>query len=172
METIATVGTIVSVASSVAQAGLGIVQGIRSSRAASLERQQFEDEKRLALLAADQEEVARKKRLASILSLNDALRGARGLAMGTGSEVALREANIAEAESDIGTARLNRLGQAQRAHYGILGASMRESGGLFSGAGAFASGLGSAATSLMRYAGSGSDGGGAGSPVGDAVRRG
>lgn len=98
----------------------------------------------------------RRRRLASILSMNEALRGGRGLAMGTGTEIALREANIEDAESDIATARMNRLAQARRAEYGAYGASLRERGGLFSGAGAFASGLGTAATGLYRWGGVGS----------------
>jgi hypothetical protein len=152
METIAAVAPFIAIASGVATAGLGVVQGIQSSRAAKLEATQYEDERRTALLAADQEEVARRRRLQSILSMNEALRGSRGLAFESGSERALREANIQEAESDIGTARLNRLGQARRAELGAFGARNRETAGLFSGAGAFVSGLGTAATGALRYA--------------------
>jgi hypothetical protein len=152
METIAAALPYIAVASGVASAGLGIVQGAQASQAASLERQQFEDEAQTARLAAQQEENARRHRLAAILSENEALRGARGLSFESGSERAIREENIRAAEADIGTVRLNRLGQVRRAELGAAGARMRETGGLFSGAGAFASGLGTAATSLLRYA--------------------
>ena len=140
-----------AIASGVAQAGLGIVQGVQSSQAAKLEVQQYEEEQRIAHLAADQEELARRRKLEGILATDEALRGARGLSFESGSARALREANISEAESDIGTARLNRIGQASRAAYGEMGARMRESGGLFSGAGAVASGLGNAANAALRY---------------------
>lgn len=153
METIVAAAPFIAIASGAATAGLGIVQGIQSSRAASLEKAQFEDEAQTARLAADQEEVARRRRLAMIRSENLALRGARGLALESGSARALEEENTRAAEEDIATVRMNRLAQARRAEYGAYGASLRERGGLFSGAGAFASGIGSAATSLMRYKG-------------------
>ena len=151
METIVAIAPFVAAASGLATAGLGVVQGIQSSRAAGLERAQYEDEARTAKLAADQEEVARRRRLVSILSENEALRGGRGLSFDSGSELALRESNVSEAERDISTVRLNRLGQVRKAELGAYGASMRETSGLFSGAGAFVSGLGGAATSLQRY---------------------
>lgn len=142
---------IIAIGSGVLSAGLGIVQGVQSSQAARRETAQYEEEQRIALLAADQEEIARRRRLDSILATNEAIRGARGLNFDSGSARALREANIAEAEDDIGTARLNRLGQASRAAYGAEGARMREQAGLFSGFGAVASGLGNAASSSLRY---------------------
>lgn len=151
METVALIAPYVAIGAGVAQAGLGVVQGIQSSRAAKLEVQQYEEESRIAMLAADQEEIARRRKLESILAMNETLRGARGLAFDTGSARALRDASTTEAEDDIATARLNRLGQASRAEYGAAGARMRASSGLFSGAGAIASGLGNAASSAIRY---------------------
>lgn len=151
METLAVVAPYIMIASGVASAGMGVVQGIQSSRAAKLEQAQYEDESRTARLAADQDEVMRRRRLESILSLNDALRGSRGLAMGTGTDMALRESNIAEAEDDIATARLNQLARARRADLGAFGAAQRSRGGLFSGAGAFVSGLGTAFSGYQRF---------------------
>ena len=149
METIGIIGTVMGIASGVASAGLGVVQGIQSSRAAKLEVAQHEDEARSARLAADQEEVARLKQLRSVLASNEALRGGRGLAMGTGTDIALRDSNISEAEDDIATGRMNRLAQARRSDYAAWGAGQR--GGLLSGAGAVVSGLGTVASTAMRY---------------------
>lgn len=148
---IAAIAPYVAVASGVATAGTGIVQGIRSSQAAGLERRQYEQQIQTAQTAAVQEEVVRRRRLAQVLSANEALRGARGLDYDTGTSEALDAANRQYAEDDIETARLNRLALADRARYGALAAGMRETGGALSGAGAFASGLGSAGTAVMRY---------------------
>ena len=151
MESIGLIATVASAAASVAGAGLGVVQGIQSSRGARLEVQQHEEEARLALLAADQEEVQKRRRLETVLANNEALRGARGLTFDSGSARALREANIAEAEDDIAIGRLNRLNQARRSEYAAMGARMRGQGGLFSGAGAVLTGISSAGNSLMRF---------------------
>lgn len=151
METIGIIGTVVSIASAVGSAGLGVVQGIQSSRAAKLEVAQHEDEARSARLAADQEELVRRRQLQTVLASNEALRGSRGLAMGTGTDLALRQSNIDAAEDDISTGRMNRLAQARRSDYAAFGAEQRSRGALFSGAGAFVSGLGTAATTALRY---------------------
>lgn len=105
METVALIAPYVAIASGVAQAGLGLVQSGQSSQAARQEVAQYQEEERIALLAADQEEIARRRKLESILATNEALRGARGLTFDSGSARALREANVAEAEADIGTSR-------------------------------------------------------------------
>lgn len=147
METMA----ILSAVAGIASAGMGVVQGIQSSRAAGLERAQYEEERKIAMLAADQEENVKRKRLEATLALNEAVRAGRGLSLITGTSEALRAANIEAAEDDIATGRLNASLRASRASYGALGAAMRQAGGLFSGAGAFVSGIGSAAGSLARY---------------------
>ena len=149
METIAMIAPIIAIGSGIASAGLGVVQGIQTSRAAKLEQSQHEDEARSARLAADQEENVRRKQLYSVLATNEALRGSRGLAMGTGTDLALRDSNISEAEDDIATGRMNRLGQARKSDLAAWGAGQR--GGLLSGAGAVVSGLGTVASTAMRY---------------------
>mgnify|MGYP007100112602 CR=1 FL=1 len=150
---IAVAAPFIAMASGVAQAGVGIVQGIQSSKAASVERAQYEEEAAMHRLAGDQEELARRKKLESVLAMNEAFRAGRGLAFDTGTSRALRDSNIAEAEADIGTTRLNRAGAVSRASYGALGAGMRERAGLFSGFGAAVSGIGNAATGYLKYSG-------------------
>lgn len=150
---IATIAPFVMMASGVASAGMGVVQGIQSSKAAALEKAQYEEEAATLRVAADQEEVARRRQLESILATNETLRGARGLSFSSGSADALRAENMRLAETDIATARLNKSAAISRVSYGALGAGMREKAGLFSGAGAVVSGLGTAAQGALKYAG-------------------
>lgn len=153
METIAVIAPLVAAGAGVAQAGLGIVQGIQSSSAAKVERQQYEEEAATYRLAGEQEELQKRRKLESVLAMNEAIRAGRGLSLDTGTSRALRDSNIAEAEADIATGRLNTAGRVSRSTYGALGAGMRERAGLFSGFGAAVSGLGSAATGALKYSG-------------------
>ena len=150
---IAVAAPFIAMASGVAQAGAGLMQGIQGSRAAAAERQQYEEEAQLARLSGAQQELAARKNLEKAFAINESLRAARGLTMGTGTDLALRNANIAEAESEIGTIRLNTEGRVSRSTYGALGAGMRERAGLFSGFGAAVSGIGNAATGYLKYSG-------------------
>lgn len=148
METALAIGSIVA---GVASAGAGIAGAASASKAARAEVAQHEQEMQLAAIAADQEEVTRRRKLEGILAQNEALRGARGLALDTGTARALRESNIAEAEDDISTIRLNKAGLMQRSAYGIESAKMRASTTMLSGIGSAIGSLGSAGTTALRY---------------------
>jgi hypothetical protein len=153
METIAVATPFIAMASGVAQAGVGVMQGIQSSNAASVERTQYEEEAAMYRLAGEQEELQKRKKLESVLAMNEAIRAGHGLSLDTGTSRALRDSNIAEAEADIATGRLNTAARVSRSTYGALGAGMRERAGIFSGIGAAVSGLGSAATGALKYSG-------------------
>jgi hypothetical protein len=150
METIAVAAPFIAMAAGGAQIGLGILGGMQQAESAKLERKQYEEEASAARLAADQEEVTRLKRLQMALATNEAIRGASGLSLQSGSADAIAAENVREAERDIATARYNQLARARRAEFGAYGAALRETGGILSGAGGVVSGLSTIAGAGMR----------------------
>ena len=100
--------TAVVVAASAISAGTAIQSGKYAAAAAEMERQQYEEQKRMAELKAIEDANARKREMLTTQSSNLALAAAK---MGvdpneSASFLALKESNIAEAERDIGAIRL------------------------------------------------------------------
>lgn len=139
-----------------ASAGLslfsGVMQGAAARDAAQFERQQYEDRRQTALIAADQEEAQRRRELQQTLAAQDAIRSARGLDLYSGTGQAIREDTIAQGERDIATARLNRMSEARQ--YGLAAdqAGSKAGSALFGG---FLSGAASAAGTLAKLPRSG-----------------
>jgi len=133
-----TIATVVTTAASLAQ-------GFTSFRAAQAERAQYEEERKAAELAGQQEEVLRRQRLAKALATQNALRAARGLSLTSPQADVIRRATVREAESDIAAIRLDSRRRQRR--FGLAA----EQAGL-DAAGALIGGVGRAAGNLFTLA--------------------
>jgi hypothetical protein len=96
-----------SVAASVVSAGASLAAGAQAQAGARLQRQQYEEERKAAALAASQEEVATRREMESVLSAQEALRGARGLDPLTEGAMTIRRDTMVRGEDDIRTIRVN-----------------------------------------------------------------
>ncbi len=132
------IATVVTTAASLAQ-------GLASFRAAQAERAQYEEERKAAELAGQQEEVMRRQRLAKALATQNALRAARGLSLTSPQADIIRRATVREAESDIAAIRLDSRRRQRR--FGLAA----EQAGL-DAAGALIGGVGRAAGNLFTLA--------------------
>jgi len=141
-------GVEAAIVASVASAGIGAYTAIQSGKyaaaAAEMERQQYEEQKRMAELQAIEDANARKRELLTTQSSNLALAAAK---MGvdpneSASFLALKESNIAEAERDIGAIRLMGLSESRKYALSAYNARM-------SGKAARTASYGQAASSLL-----------------------
>lgn len=141
-------GVEAAIVASVASAGIGAYTAIQSGKyaaaAAEMERQQYEEQKRMAELQAIEDANARKRELLTTQSSNLALAAAK---MGadpneSASFLALKESNIAEAERDIGAIRLMGLSESRKYTLSAYNAQM-------SGKAARTASYGQAASSLL-----------------------
>ena len=139
--------------SAAASAGTAIYSGQQQARAARQQAEatatQYAEEQRAARLAAEQEELARRRDLGRVLSAANALRAGRGLDMGSQTGEALYRASVEAAEADIEIIHANaerggrRLGLAadaalrrgdNEASAAVIGSYGRAIGSLASGA--------------------------------------
>jgi len=132
------------IASAAISAASAIQSGKYAAAAAEMERQQYEEQKRMAELQAIEDANARKRELLTTQSSNLALAAAK---MGvdpneSASFLALRESNIAEAERDIGAIRLMGLSESRKYTLSAYNATM-------SGKAARTASYGQAASSLL-----------------------
>lgn len=97
-----------------AGAGLSVMQGAAAKQQANAQRKVYEQERKGALLAAKQDEVARRSRLADVLATQQAILGGRGVDLFGPQSFAIEAASRSEAEADIGAARLTYLNRAER----------------------------------------------------------
>jgi hypothetical protein len=108
--TAATAGTVASIAS-VAMAGFSAFSqlqgGQMANAAAKNEAQQSELQREIEKTRAMQEEANRKARLNEILNNQMAMTAGRGVAVGSGSDIALTDFSIEEAERESGIAALD-----------------------------------------------------------------
>lgn len=126
METLAIIGTVVSVA---AAAG-GAIQGMN---AASAERQQYEEQAKIAETAAIQDEAQRRQELTRVLASQDAIRAGRGLDLYSPTGNAIRAGTIEQAETDIRTSNLNYAGKSRFYGLGAEAADAKGTQALFEG---------------------------------------
>jgi hypothetical protein len=150
---VATIAAVGMIASGVATAGAAAYSGVQSARTAQVARRQYEEERNLAALQGLQDENTRRAGLQRALATNQALRAGRGLQYMTPGSEALEDYNVAEAEKDIGAAKLNTLRRVRRYDLAIEGESARETGGYLSAATGVIQGFGSAATGARRLNG-------------------
>jgi hypothetical protein len=141
-------GVEAAIVASVASAGIGAYTAIQSGKyaqaAAEAETRQYEEERRMAVLQAQEEANARNRELLRTQSENLALAAAK---MGvdpneSASFLALKESNIQEAERDVGAIRLMGAAQAEKFKLSAWNAKM-------SGKAAKTASYGQAASSLL-----------------------
>ncbi len=118
--------------------------GFRGAQAAEFEAAQFREEMEIARVAAEQEEVQRRRQLRATLAAQTAIRAGRGVELfGSGSFEAIRKRTIEEAEEDITTAKLNALSRSRRFSLAAAEAESR-------GQSAILGGVGTAATAFAK----------------------
>lgn len=139
--------TVLSIAGSIASAGAGLLGGMQGRAAANIERQQYEEQARLASLQAKQAEEERRKDLTRTLATQDALRAGRGVDLFSPTGNTIRDQTLADAESDIANIRINQGSAGARYQLAGQGATARASAALIGGIGTAAGGLLSGARS-------------------------
>jgi hypothetical protein len=120
-------------------------QADAQQEAADLEKQQYEDEKENARVAALQEEAERRKDLADVLSTQDAIRAGRGTELYSPTSMNLRSEAKLEAERDVDMIKLNSLNRQRRFGLGASIASSRGDAAQAAGIANAAGSIGSAA---------------------------
>ncbi len=125
----------------VTTAAASLAQGYTSYRAAQAERAQYEEERKTAELAGQQEEVVRRQRLAKALATQNALRAARGLSLTSPQADVIRRTTVREAEHDISAIRLDSRRRQRRFGLGAEQAGINAIGGLVGGVGGAAGNL-------------------------------
>lgn len=131
----------------VVSAGASIAAGVQQARAAEIEARQYEDERRNAATAAEQDEAERRRELARTLAAQEAMRAGRGTELFSQNALNIRQQTIAAAEDDINTSRLNFLSRQRRYALGAQGARSSATGALIGG---FADATGTLATTAAR----------------------
>lgn len=135
-------GEYIGPALAVISAASSIAQGFAGASEADLERQQYDEERQNAELAARQDENARRQELERVLSTQEAIRAGRGVELFSATGLNIRANTIKTAEEDIATSRYNFARQARRFGLGSDAASARGTGSVLGGFGQAAGSVG------------------------------
>lgn len=152
---------IVAASASAASAGIGAYSAIQAGEAqaeqAEFQQRQMAIREQQERTAAAQEEAARRAALTDSLQTIEAIRGARGLAFGSPTGMALFDTEIRDESANIQTGRTNRYTQADQYRMGGImagnAAGSARLGGYLGAAGSIAGGVSSAAKLRMSLLG-------------------
>jgi len=130
-----------------------IMQGIGAKGQADAQRSMYEQERKNAQIAAASDEAARRGKLQDILSSQRAILGARGLDPYDTQSLTIADKSKADAEADIGGAKMTFLNKAER--YGQAAAYAKWQGKSALTGSIFGAGLNLLSGSIGQFSGGG-----------------